>query len=130
MRQLTSGHPGQRLPFGAMGLAGKTTDFPDIQQHLFVWVVVLNLDQWPRGSNDNTQLFVQLTTQGDFHRLAILDLAAGEFPQATLMLGISATGNQDTTVSTANDRCGYMYTLHPSRSARPAFCQAWKAGHW
>ncbi|MNE14854.1 hypothetical protein D3C80_1077490 [compost metagenome] len=130
LRQFTRRHPGQRLAFGAMGLTGKTTDFPDIQQHLLVRVVVVDLDQRPRGSDDNAQLFVQLAGQGDINRLAILDLTARKLPQTTLMLGIGATGNQDSAIRTANDRCGYMYAFHPSRSARPAFCQAWKAGHW
>ncbi|MNP43327.1 hypothetical protein D3C76_1371400 [compost metagenome] len=113
-----------------MGLAGKTVDLPDIQQHLLVRVIVFDLDQWPRRSDDDAQLFMKLPRQGPLDRFAVFNLAARELPQAALMLAVGTAGNQDAPVGTADDRNGYMHTFHPSRSARPAFCQAWKAGHW
>jgi hypothetical protein len=64
-----------------MRFAGERRDFPDIQQHLLVRVVVLNLDQRSRDVDDNAQLFVQLTGQRRFDGLASLDLATGKFPQ-------------------------------------------------
>nr|BFE94690.1 hypothetical protein GCM10020185_52260 [Pseudomonas brassicacearum subsp. brassicacearum] len=78
-----------------MGLAGERRDFPDIQQHLFVRVVVTHLDQRPGGIDDNTQLFMKFAGQGGFDGFIGLDLATGELPQATLVLGVGPSGDQD-----------------------------------
>ena len=130
VRQLPRADPGQRLAFGTMGLAGKTADFPDIQQHLLVRVVMLHLDQRPRGGNGNAQLFLQFTVQGRGHAFTRLHLAAGELPQSTLMLLIGTLGQQDVAIGTTNHCRRYMYSLHHEGSSRAACNHRWKAGHW
>ncbi|MNY22597.1 hypothetical protein D3C86_1562180 [compost metagenome] len=69
-----------------MGLAGKRRDFPDIQQHLFVRVIVPDPDQRARRADHDAQLFLEFTGQCGFDRLVGLDLAAWKLPQATLVL--------------------------------------------
>ena len=105
-----------------MGLAGKGRDFPDIQQHLLVRVVVLHLDQRPRGSDPDAQLFLQFAGQRVGDRFIGFHLAAGEFPEAALVLGIGAARQQDFAVDTADHRCCYMHSFHrayPLRSGIP-----------
>lgn len=113
-----------------MWLTGKAIHLSHIQQHLLVRVIVADLDQRARTRDLDTQFLAQLTGQRRFDALPRFHLAAGELPQAALMLSIRTTGDQDATIGTTDDRCHYMNPLHPSRSARPACCQAWKAGHW
>ena len=120
----------QWLAFGTVGLAAERSDFPDIQQHLLVRVVVLHLDQRPRGGNGNAQLFLQFTVQGRGHAFTRLHLAAGELPQSTLMLLIGTLGQQDVAIGTANHCRRYMYSLHHEGSSRAACNHRWKAGHW
>lgn len=112
-----------------MRLAGECLDFAHIQQHLLVRVIVADLDQRARTAHLDTQLLAQLAGQRRLDALTLFYLAAREFPQTALVLGIGAPCDQNTAVSTANDSSYNMNPFHPSRSARPAFCQAWKAGH-
>ena len=118
--QLTRGHPGQWLAFGAMGLAGKCRNLPDIQQHLLVRIVMLDLDQGTRGAHHDPQLFVQFAGQRGLHRLALLDLASGKFPQTALVLVLRAPGDQDASIGTPNHRCCDMNALHPFTSCNAA----------
>ena len=115
--------------FGTVGLADKGRDLPDIQQHLLVRVVMLHLDQGTRGAHHDPQLFVQFAGKRGRHRLALFDLASGKFPQTALVLGIGATRNQDLAAGITDDCCRYMDSFHRTTSSKPAFCQAWKAGH-
>ncbi|MNP07043.1 hypothetical protein D3C76_990520 [compost metagenome] len=129
-RQVPGGDPSQGLAFGAMRLAGERRDFPDIQQHLFVRVIMADLDQRARRADHNTQFFLQLTGQGAFDRLVGLDLATGKLPQAALVLSVGTAGDEDLAAVITDDGGRYVYSFHRSISSRPAFCQALKAGHW
>ncbi|MOA46608.1 hypothetical protein D3C78_1691400 [compost metagenome] len=112
-----------------MGLASERRDFPDIQQHLFVRVVVTHLDQRPGGTDNDTQFLMKFAGQGGFDGLIGLDLATGEFPQAALVLGVGPSGDQDFTGGIANDRRRHMDSFHRAVSSRPACCHALNAGH-
>ncbi|MOA12951.1 hypothetical protein D3C78_1329770 [compost metagenome] len=113
-----------------MGLAAKRRDFPDIQQHLLVRIIVPDLDQRARRIDHDAQLFMELTGQCGFDRLVGLDLAPGKLPQATLVLGIGTAGDKDLAVVITDNGGGYMNSFHRSISSSPAFCQALNAGHW
>ena len=130
IRELTGGHPGQRLTFGTMRFAGERRDFPNIQQYLLVRVVVLNLDQRSRDVDDNAQFFVKLATKSRFNGLVSFDLATREFPQPTLMLGVGTASDEDLAAAITDNGGGYVYSFHRLISSSPAFCQALKAGHW
>ncbi|MNQ78879.1 hypothetical protein D3C85_938020 [compost metagenome] len=130
VRQFPGRDPGQRLAFGTVGLAGKACDLPDIQQHLLVRVVMLDLDQRASCRDDNAQFLVQLSGQGWLDGLALLDLATRKFPQAALVLGIGTLGNEDPAVAATDDSGGHMNAFHAAHSFRPSRCQAWNAGHW
>jgi len=111
-------HPRQRLPFSAMGLAGKSRDFPDIQQYLLVRIVMLHLDQRPRRGDLDAQLFLQFTGQSRGNRLISLHLAAGKLPEPALMLSIGTARQQDPAIDTADHRCCYMHSFHATASSR------------
>ncbi|MNL31532.1 hypothetical protein D3C87_1533250 [compost metagenome] len=113
-----------------MGLAGKRRDFPDIQQHLLVRVIVANLDQRASRVDHDAQLFLKLASQRGLHRFVGLDLATGKLPQAALVLGIGTAGDQDLAAVVTDNGSRYVYSFHRSISSSPAFCQALKAGHW
>ena len=95
-----------------MGLAGKGRDFPDIQQHLLVRVVMLHLDQRPRRGDLDAQFFLQFAGQRGGDRFIGLHLAAGKLPQAALMRSVSAARQQNPAVDTADHRCCYMHSFH------------------
>ena len=95
-----------------MGFTGKCRNLPDIQQHLLVRVIVAHLNQRPRGAGANAQFLFQLTGQGCLHCLAGLDLATGKLPKATLVFIFRTFGEQNLPIHTANNRSGYMNTLH------------------
>ena len=131
-RQILRTHPGQGLAFGTVGLAVEGGHFPDIQQHLLVRIIVVDADQRPGGTNLDAQLLLQLTAERRLGRLAGLDLAAGEFPQPTLVLVQRAPGDQHPAIAAANHRGGHCNACHVqivSVSCSAARYQRWKAGH-
>ena len=81
---------------------------------------MLNLDQRPGRLDTNAQLLLQLAGQGPLDGFALLHLAAGELPQAALMLVLRALGDQHSTIGTANHRRGHMHRFHPCTSCRAA----------
>ena len=103
-----------------MRLATEGGDFPDVQQHLLVRVIMTNLDQRARSLRTNAQFLLQFTIEGNPHRLTVLHLAAGKLPQTTLVFVIGSPGDQDASIDTPNHRCCDMHTLHPFTSCNAA----------
>ncbi|MNG01262.1 hypothetical protein D3C84_842310 [compost metagenome] len=95
-----------------MRLAGKARDFPDIQQHLLVGVIVPHLDQRARHADHDAQLFMEFAGQGNFNGFVVLDLATWKLPQPTLMLGIGTAGDENLAAAIADDGGGYVHSLH------------------
>jgi hypothetical protein len=73
---------------------------------------MLHLDQRPRRGDLDAQLFLQFARQCGGYRLISLHLAAGKLPEAALMLGVGAAGQQDPAVGAADHRCCYMHSFH------------------
>ncbi|MNN09539.1 hypothetical protein D3C81_1224240 [compost metagenome] len=104
-----------------MGLASEGAHLVDVEQHRQVGIVVAHLDQRPGCRHADAQLLVQLARQRGFHRLAGLDLAAGELPQTALVLVFGTPGDQHPAIGAADHRRGYVQSFHRRglhRSAR------------
>ncbi len=118
VRQLIRRHPHQRLAFRPVGFTGKRLHLPDIEQHLLVRIIVAHLDQRLRRGNDDAQLLQQLTRQRRLDALISLDLAAGKFPQSSLVFVERTLCDKHARVGATNDGCGYMDSFHFRTSCR------------
>ena len=65
----------------------------------------------------NAQLFLQLPAKRLVHRFAILNLAAGEFPQPALMNVIRPAADQRLTRRVEQDADSDMHRIHVRYSA-------------
>ena len=127
--EFARGDPGQRLAFGAMGVAGEGVHLPDIQQHRLVGIVMAHLQQRSGRRHLDAQFFDQLARQGSGRGLAGLDLATGKFPQPALVLVRRTLGDEDLSLGIADHRGNDMQTTHASCSSVSASAsQRWKAG--
>jgi hypothetical protein len=69
------------------------------------------------GLYGDAQFFMQLAVQRRRDRLAVLDLAAGKFPQTTLMNVIRSAGDQHPSRRADQDAHGDMNGFHVRYSA-------------
>ncbi|MNJ20113.1 hypothetical protein D3C77_144420 [compost metagenome] len=93
--QLCQRHPAALLPFLAKGLAQEAGHLPDIQQHLLVRIVVVQLHEGGAILHPDAYLLPQLPVERGEQVFPRLHLAPGKLPAITLMAIGGALGDED-----------------------------------
>ena len=87
-------NPRKRLPFLMRGFAGKCAHLPDLEVDVPVGVAVFDIEEMFRGEDGDGQFFGEFARERFLYGLACVDLAAGKFPQSTLMEMIVAPAHE------------------------------------